>query len=706
MLTACLLIGFDALAVVALAAAVVIAITGGGRVEVPGLEIRAHSTGSLLLFLIVWGLVRYRCRHRPLLALSAAPLASLPDRALRGLDAIGSSLDRLTRHRARTIVLLLSLGVVLLKTAIVVSHPGFLGGDDVEVHEMTLGGLLGTGWPVWELRSAFYPMGVVYPVQWLARAAGWSDVAHLVIAGRLAVVAISTISVAYLYRIATRRAAPAIGIVAATLLATSSLSVEFGATELPRPIAALIILIAYGILTSAPRAVNAIAAGALVGVAACLRFSEVVFVLPLIGHLAADKRVRHAVYAGLALAATATTIQCVSDLWYWGTPFASVRAIVAFTLVDRLSSRGYDAWWYYVREISSWSDYLAVALAVYATPRHRRLSLWVWLPLAALSVLPHKEPRYLVPVVPLLSLLAAHGLMALVTAVRARLTPAAPAITLGLLAAVALRTLDQTSKYHVTRTDGEVAVARAMAPSLTSAPVLAEQAWRFGGHLYLGHGRRVNELEPDIPDPTAFEAAIARTRPGLSLVSNGTCDRTACAATLMSRGYHEVLPSPLTAGRYRLFRLPAFQSSSLLPACSLPASLHRPVSRHLHHPRAREPVVPRLLLRIDEDPEAAEAEGHEREDAREPANQRVRERQRRPVGPHHAQVADNAAHRRRLQPPEDDVIGEQQRKEGALAACVEQVVGDDHQQHIEGEGRQAIEERCLRQGHGGVESGA
>ena len=53
MLTACLLIGFDALAVVALAAAVVIAITGGGRVEVPGLEIRAHSTGSLLLFLIV-----------------------------------------------------------------------------------------------------------------------------------------------------------------------------------------------------------------------------------------------------------------------------------------------------------------------------------------------------------------------------------------------------------------------------------------------------------------------------------------------------------------------------------------------------------------------------------------------------------------------------------------------------------------------------
>ena len=52
-----------------------------------------------------------------------------------------------------------------IRVANVFTHFGFVTGDDVEIHEMTLGVALGKAWPVWDLRNAFYPMTFIFPVQ-------------------------------------------------------------------------------------------------------------------------------------------------------------------------------------------------------------------------------------------------------------------------------------------------------------------------------------------------------------------------------------------------------------------------------------------------------------------------------------------------------------------------------------------------------------
>ena len=71
-----------------------------------------------------------------------------------------------------------------LTIVIAVTGGGFFYGDDVEVHEMTLAALFGVEWPVWELRSAFFPMLVVYPAQQFAAWIGASSPETLVFSGR------------------------------------------------------------------------------------------------------------------------------------------------------------------------------------------------------------------------------------------------------------------------------------------------------------------------------------------------------------------------------------------------------------------------------------------------------------------------------------------------------------------------------------------
>lgn len=64
-----------------------------------------------------------------------------------------------------TAVGVFSLAARLLNAS---SSYGFFSGDDVEIHEMTFAALFHLDWPIWELRSPFYPMLFIYPVQWAA----------------------------------------------------------------------------------------------------------------------------------------------------------------------------------------------------------------------------------------------------------------------------------------------------------------------------------------------------------------------------------------------------------------------------------------------------------------------------------------------------------------------------------------------------------
>src|SRR5262245_2783509 len=394
-------IALELVMVVALAAAAGIAIGFGGAYYVGPWAVSATSARNPLA--IAATALTIRSFFTSTAFLGVFPIASLPVRALRMVRRLHARLEHLTPARARTFVLAVMLLSLAVKLALAWAHPGFWTGDDVEIHEMTFARLFDYHVPIWNLRSPFYPLGVIYPFQAAAVRVGIDDPAQLVFVGR-AVVAVCTIGTLWLtFHVAARvlGSVPA-AVLSVLLLGLNQLHVKTGTTELPRPVASLCVLAAFGLLSSSARPVAGGAAASLIGMAAAMRYSEELFVVPAMAQLFIARRWLQLLVFVAAFAATVAIIFGPVEAVYWGEPFFSIRHIVDYTLVQGLSSRGYQPWYYYLRAVPDWTNVVTLALAVYATIAVRMwmLAAWAWTPLIALSLLPHKEPRYLVPMLP------------------------------------------------------------------------------------------------------------------------------------------------------------------------------------------------------------------------------------------------------------------------------------------------------------------
>ena len=139
------------------------------------------------------------------------------------------------------------------------------------------------------------------------------------------------------------------------------------------------------------------------GLAFADRFSEVVFVIPLL--IVARRRV-----VVLSGAIVAITIAGAYDWLTYGVPFSSFVSFARLTIVepDFASRVKYQAPWWYLANFSRW---LAPTLlpALWLARRHR---LWwfVLIPLVAFSAVRHKELRYLEALIPFVMIIAASGL--------------------------------------------------------------------------------------------------------------------------------------------------------------------------------------------------------------------------------------------------------------------------------------------------------
>ena len=503
----------DAVIVALLTVVVAIVITGGGTIEAGGLRVRARTIENPILILAAIVALRYAtAQWSPFLGVERWGMDS---RIAAGVRMVEESLPR----RAATLfqrpvraVLLIAAGVFVVKALLAWSSPGFFSGDDVEIHEMSLSALLEQRWPIWELRSAFFPMLFIYPAQRLAMAGGAVDPAALVFAGRLVVAVLST-AVIPLTWLAARRLAPAdprLAAVAVLFVSFNKLLMSFGSSELPRPVATVFVVGAF-LLILRPGTTAPAAAGALIGVAAAFRFSELVFLPAALLTLGRDRfLVRATVLLGAAAIALAG-ITAVADALYWGRPFSSVAAAVDYTLVQRLSSRGYEPLWEYLALIPAWTTFLFVGLAIAGTSRQHPESWWLWTPIALLSLLPHKESRYLIPVIPFFSIAAARGLLR--TGEWMRRSAAATGWrrwARELFApALVLSVLHDMGGWRLVRSNEGVRLAESLRASPQSG-VAAQDLWRLGGRPYLWRHEPLVEIPPELlDDPQATAAAVA-----------------------------------------------------------------------------------------------------------------------------------------------------------------------------------------------------
>ena len=386
-------------------------IAGGGIYDITaGLRIRVHTISNPLLGLYLLILLRLLAAKRvPFFGRNAWDISRLSDRAALFWNRTATWFQDLEPTKARRIVFTIIGLSVFIKVLNAWSYFGFFSGDDVEIHELTFSQLFHWDWQAWNLRSPFYPMVFIYPVQFILHSASVHDPWILIFAGRIVVIFFSTLSLWLVYRIASRIfSSVPVGVLSLVFLAMSKLHTSFASTELPRTVASFFILLSCWLLISEKNTYgNAALSAVLLGIGAALRFSEVIFIVPAVLFLALSKRRRQALVFGVIFTVSLLIILGLSDALYWKSPWSSLKNVVDYTLVKKLSSRGYESPLYYLLSVGIWSDFLTIGLACFALKlRNRLMCLWAFSPLLMLSFLPHKEPRYLVPTIPFIAIMA------------------------------------------------------------------------------------------------------------------------------------------------------------------------------------------------------------------------------------------------------------------------------------------------------------
>ncbi|MFN7963608.1 MAG: hypothetical protein U0002_20270 [Thermoanaerobaculia bacterium] len=387
------------------------------------------------------------------------------------------------------------LAVLLLSTAVRAAFAfryfGFSTGDDLEILQAGFRQALGWPYQPWEIRNLLLPQLVVAPAIRLGAAFGVQATGLLAAFASLPFVLLASFNVLLVYRLAHRwleAESQALG--AATLYAFHWLPLGYGSTVYPRTASTCCLLLAMAVVWKRPgRSLRPLVAGLLLALAWAIRYSEAVFLLPLLATVALEqRRSRDRLLAVSSLVAGFVAGSLVTvglaDWLAWGKPFASLIAFARFTLVERLSSsleRAQPAYWYLWR-LAKWLPLTLLPLLGFARRRSGWLvpALWLLLPLAALSAIHHKELRYLQGIMPWLMLLAAAGAGALWVRGRRRTVGALLALSV-LLGLSGLGFLGKKSM-------AAVVAAREMRSRLDSGTVCLSQAWAYGGTLYLNAG--------------------------------------------------------------------------------------------------------------------------------------------------------------------------------------------------------------------------
>ena len=368
---------------------------------------------------------------------------------------------------------------------------GFHTGDDVEI--LQAGFMRALGWPYrpWEIRNLFISDFLTAPAIALASALGVSSTRTLVWLASVPIVLLASFNVWLVYRLTARwlgSEPPAL--LAATLFAFHWLPLGYGSTVYPRTASTTCILLAAWVLwgRQGGKAWRPVLAGGFLAVAWAVRYSEAIFLLPLLALIwfqERDWRARLLGWGGLVAGFAAVSVLTVGleDWLTWGKPFASLVAFARYTLLERRSSslKTAQPWYWYLWHFPKW---LTVPLLPFLW-RARKLegagamSLFILLPVLVLSAIHQKQLRYLQGVMPFLIVLAVAGAWSYWRSGQRQLV-AVLAVSSLLFGLTGLTFLNKKSMAAVVAAQQ---LAKSPAPADS---ICLSQAWAYGTTIYLG----------------------------------------------------------------------------------------------------------------------------------------------------------------------------------------------------------------------------
>ena len=390
--------------------------------------------------------------------------------------------------------------VVAIQIFLAVRFYGFLTGDDVEVLLEAFRRARGWAYQPWDIRNLFVPDFLVAPFVWIGGIRG----------ATVPFIGLTALTIVLVYKLAEKWGANPIA--ASLIFALHWIPLGFGSTVYPRNLAMACVVASALIVDRWP-----FAAGALVGLAFADRFSEIVFLIPIL--IIAKQRVRVFLGAVTAIAIFAG----VYDWITWGAPFASAIKFARLTLVepDFASRVKYQSPLWYLLNIVRWCSPALWPLLWFA----RRQARWSFLvvPLVALSIVKHKELRYLEVMIPFLAITSAIGFAILYQRSRKW--------AVSLLVIAVLWNLHGL-RYFARKSMPSVDAARVLASDPAVHNVAVSQIWACGGDLYFG--KRIGLRELDTP-PQDVDSRI--TGVDAVMVYESDLDHPELVASLNAHGF-------------------------------------------------------------------------------------------------------------------------------------------------------------------------
>jgi len=398
-----------------------------------------------------------------------------------------------------------------MKLALAWRFSGYLTGDDLEVLQTAGKYAWGLAYQPWALRCLFHPLVFVWPILKAAHLAGARDPALLSWLGTVPAAAVSTLSIALLYLLAKAWGfAERTARVAAFFFAFHWLSLGYGSTHYPRPISTACLLGAFLIVSLPDRGSSvAAAAGLLAAAAFAVRWSEGVVLAPLLGlSWWRHRSARQIAWILGGFASGALLFVGLTDELTWGSPFASLAEFFRFHAPENRPSYPIhdQPFFWYGKTVLRWVGplFLLLLIPAWRDRRSRPPLAIVAATVLLLSLFQFKQWRFLQSAVPLLALAAALGWERLrAREGRWRLLAAA-----ALLLSVPLG-FERTWTLLSDKSQSALAAARYLAALRPAPRVMAlEQAWAYGGRIYLGNGPAIRDVPPARPlDPAVIRQA-------------------------------------------------------------------------------------------------------------------------------------------------------------------------------------------------------
>ena len=388
---------------------------------------------------------------------------------------------------------------------------GFLTGDDVEILQAGFERALDLDYSPWDIRNTLISDVLVAPILWLARHAGVESVRVLCWLATWSFVGLSVLNIRLLYGVVERWVGDsAVALVSAGVYSLHWLPLGFGSTVYPRTASTACVLGAAFLLSSRSASnKNYVGAGLLSSIAFAFRYSEIIFLAPLLlvvalGRSELKRRLQSITLLLASAGAGSVVFIGLYDLFVWGRPFASLIAFWDYTLVKRQASSlvAMQPFHFYLWRLPHWISPAALPF-LYVAIRRRLLHPalpFVLIPLFTLSMIHHKDLRYLQGVIPFISALTAVGVVTLWRKGWRRLT-------VGLIV-LSLAWTTVHMRFLTRKSMAAVLAAESISATSDVGIFAGQQLWAYGDRLYFSNAVELR----DIPYPGDVESLSKAAR--------------------------------------------------------------------------------------------------------------------------------------------------------------------------------------------------